>query len=357
MTDLSTIESAFAMAEMGEVDISLAYLGAEICEKYNTKMGLHRMNIETLEDEECFQMFRFFKEDLYHLKDCLNLPDRVVCRNGTTESGINTLAILLRRLAYPNRLCDLVPIVGRSVQEISEIFYAGIEHIYDNFHDLITDINAPFWLSNNYLDTYCGAVSRKGSVMNNIWGFIDGTCRPIARPSRYQKVVFSGHHRTHCLKFQSVVIPNGLIANLFGPVEGSRHDSFLLRESNLLNNIENKYRPDGSPYSLYGDQGYPLRGHLICPFKGANLTDEQRQFNHNMSGLRESVEWDFKDVICQFSFLDFKKNLKIFLQPVGKFYIVAGILTNCRTCVYGNQTSQYFNLMPPSLQSYLSNRV
>lgn len=28
----------------------------------------------------------------------------------------------------------------------------------------------------------------------------------------------NGHKRVHCLRFQSVVPPNGMIANLFGPI-------------------------------------------------------------------------------------------------------------------------------------------
>jgi hypothetical protein len=31
------------------------------------------------------------------------------------------------------------------------------------------------------------------------------------------KIVYNGHKRVHSIKFQSVVIPNGLIANLAGP--------------------------------------------------------------------------------------------------------------------------------------------
>ena len=42
-----------------------------------------------------------------------------------------------------------------------------------------------------------------------------------------------GHKRVHALKFQSVVAPNGLIANLFGPVKGHRHDSGMLAISGL----------------------------------------------------------------------------------------------------------------------------
>jgi hypothetical protein len=37
-----------------------------------------------------------------------------------------------------------------------------------------------------------------------------------------------------------------------------------------------------------------------------------------------------------FAFLDFKKNLKVLLQPVAKYYIVASLLINCHTCLYGS---------------------
>ena len=47
---------------------------------------------------------------------------------------------------------------------------------------------------------------------------VDGTVRPICRPGEMQRAVYNGHKRVHGLKFQSVALPNGLIANLFGPV-------------------------------------------------------------------------------------------------------------------------------------------
>ena len=37
--------------------------------------------------------------------------------------------------------------------------------------------------------------------------------------------------------FQSVVAPNGLIVNLYGPVEGKKHDSAMLTTSNLYNQL------------------------------------------------------------------------------------------------------------------------
>ena len=72
----------------------------------------------------------------------------------------------------------------------------------------------------------------------------------------------------------------------------------------------------------------------------------------SMSACRISVEWLFGNVINYLKFLDYKKNLKIGMSSVGKMYVVRAILRNALTCLYGNQTSEYFQLEPPTLEEY-----
>lgn len=72
-----------------------------------------------------------------------------------------------------------------------------------------------------------------------------------------------------------------------------------------------------------------------------------------MSSVRECVEWGFGKVVSTFAFIDFKKNLRIYLQPVGKMYFTVVLLTNCHTCLYGSQTGIYFDLDAPDLSVYL----
>ena len=71
-----------------------------------------------------------------------------------------------------------------------------------------------------------------------------------------------------------------------------------------------------------------------------------------MSKVRISVEWMFNEIIKYFAFLEFKKNLKIGLSPVGKTYRVSALPTNTRTCLYKTQTSEFFNIDPPNLEEY-----
>ena len=103
---------------------------------------------------------------------------------------------------------------------------------------------------------------------------------------------------------------------------------------------------------VYGDPAHPLRIHLQAPYKAANLTQDQEAFNSSMSDVRSAVEWVFGDILSYFAFLDFKKNLKIGLSPIGTMYSVCGLLRNAVTCFYGLTTSDYFDLQPPTIQEY-----
>jgi len=87
------------------------------------------------------------------------------------------------------------------------------------------------------LERYSHAITAKGSPLDNCFGFNDGTVRPISKPGENQRIVYNGHKRVHGIKFQSVALPNGLIGNMHGPVEGRRHDAGMLADSNLLQDM------------------------------------------------------------------------------------------------------------------------
>lgn len=91
-----------------------------------------------------------------------------------------------------------------------------INFIYDTHAHKLRQWNQDL-LNPRSFEIYANAVSRKGAALDNCFGFIDGTVRPIARPIVNQNVVYNGHKRVHSLEFQSLTLPNGLIANLYGP--------------------------------------------------------------------------------------------------------------------------------------------
>lgn len=309
-------------------------------------------DLDKLSDDECNANFRFLKNDIYNLVEVLEIPNVVRCSNRQIIDPVEALCILLRRLAYPCRFGDIVPIFGRSVPELSNITSVMMTHMHNNYGHKLTNMNQP-WLAPPRLQEFADVIHARGAPLDNCWAFVDGTVRPCSRPGQHQRALWNGHKRVHSLKFQSLVTPNGLIAQLHGPFEGKRHDSAILGQSGLYDQlIENSLSPDGNILCIYGDPAYPLRPHLQRPFQGARLNDLQRQFNTAMSEVRVAVEWVFGDILNYFKFIDFKKNFKVCLSPVGKMYLVCGLLQNAHTILYNSTTSRYFNVDSPSLEYY-----
>ena len=246
-----------------------------------------RLDLDALTEAELLKRFRFTLEDIYRLKNLLLLPDEMTFSNRCKATGEEALCLLLRRLTYPCRYADLLPIFGRSFGAMSVIFNETLDYVWDRFAHLLTDMDQS-WLDATSLASYSAAIHAKGAPLNNCFGFIDGTVRAIDRPSgQIQRACFNGHKRFHGIKFQSIALPNGLIGNLFGPMEGCRHDCALLHESNLWKNcrkISNCLKiprlANGQPNCVYGDPAYPIHPQLQSPFgPHARLTADQRRFN------------------------------------------------------------------------------
>ncbi|CAN0295299.1 unnamed protein product [Scytosiphon promiscuus] len=188
-----------------------------------------------------------------------------------------------------------------------------------------------------------------------IFGFIDGTLRRSTRPGGHddiQRVNYDGHHKDHGLVFQLFILANGMIGDLSGPVVGSRHDAYVLRNSMLNPRLAALQEGQAFQGKAYGDAAYPILSHVDRGFRGANLSDAQRAYNKALSAVRITVEWQFGKVVNVFPFVDFRKLMKLDLSPIGNYYIVAALLTNAHTTLYGCQTSTYFGMMPPTLEQY-----
>ena len=160
--------------------------------------------------------FRFELADLPLLAEALKIPDKIVCPNRTVATGMEALCITLKRFAYPCRYNDMIPRCGRSVSELCLITSEVTNHIFDTHGYLLRDLDQP-WLQPNHLEKFANAIHSRGAALQNCWGFVDGTVRPICRPGEHERLVYNGHKRVHAIKFQSVVAPNGLVANLYGP--------------------------------------------------------------------------------------------------------------------------------------------
>ena len=255
---------------------------------------------------------------------------------------------------------DMEILFKQSTARMSLFYRAALFHIEDNFsHTLELDQE---YIKEN-LPRFAEAI---GEVMEmarpdlcRCWGFIDGTFRPIARPTRYQRSAYNGHYGTHGLKYQGIQRPDGIM-HLFGPVAGRRHDAHMLRISGVLEDMATFSFREELPvpdYYIYGDPAYPQGNkYLQRPFKGF-LTLEEMLFNRKWACVRICVEWGFKEVVKNHPGLKMQDHQKLHLVPVASLYKVACILTNAKTCLErGNQTSGHFGVMPPYLPEHFRER-
>ena len=94
----------------------------------------------------------------------------------------------LKRFAYPCRYGDLVYHFAGPVPEISIITNHIIDLIYDRWYHLLTRYNHDL-LSPPKILQYAEAIEQAGAALNNCWGFVDGTVRPVCRPNENQRAI------------------------------------------------------------------------------------------------------------------------------------------------------------------------
>lgn len=182
-------------------------------------------DLDEMEDDECIAEFRVKKRDIPILAEALQIPQHFTCYQRSKVDGLEGLCMLLKRFAYPCRYSDMIPRFGRPVPVFSMITNQVLDYIYSLHGHRITTWN-PIILDPPSLQKYAQAITERGSALNNCFGFIDGTVRPISKPDKHQRIVYNGHKRVHALKFQSLALPNGLIGNLYSPV-GKRIISYI----------------------------------------------------------------------------------------------------------------------------------
>ena len=202
---------------------------------------------------------------IYLIRHVLDVPDTMKCPNGVLVKGIEALSVLLQRFAYPCRFADIVARFGRPVPQLCMITNRMMDCVFDVHSHLLAQLDQPC-LSRDRLRHFAAIIYDKGAPLENCWGFIDGTVRPLCKPDRNQRILYNGHKRVHRITFQYVVAPNGLITSLFGPVEDRRHDGGMLVDSELVQELSQySFAADGTPSCVYGAPAYQQKNSSTRP--------------------------------------------------------------------------------------------
>jgi hypothetical protein len=124
----------------------------------NRGIGQHPnlcFNLNEISNEEAKGHFRFEKQNIPILARLLKIPHLIRTESSNVVEGETALAILLRRLAYPNRWQDLTTLFHLSSQSLSQIASrtaniilvikgALLENL-NNLHDIIESFRVTFF--------------------------------------------------------------------------------------------------------------------------------------------------------------------------------------------------------------------
>lgn len=310
-------------------------------------------NLNAFSEQECLILYRFKKHDIGRLTDMIDFSG-VTDRNGYSCSPVQATCVFLHRLGAPIRLKEMEKTYGLFESQLSEVFWELVELFVNKFQ---YTLELRTQLIHTRAQMYAEAISEQGSPLDSVFGFIDCTkirmCRPGGPPLN-QRSVYSGHKRMHCLIYQTLSTPDGLMFALYGPEVGRRHDLTLYYNSGWDEVLEQSLFINGRQFYIYGDKAYLLRPWMQRPFILVENGSDEAWVNHEMSRVRIIVEHNYKDVKQFWITQDFARNLKVRQCPIAYLYKASAILTNFRVCLYkSGQTISRFLLDPPTLDEFL----
>jgi hypothetical protein len=112
---------------------------------------------------------------------------------------------------------------------------------------------------------------------------VDGTLLPCWSWASHPEL-YSGKHKTTGMNVQVACTLAGSLSWISDPIEGSRHDTHCLRESEVLLTHD--------PSNWIGDKGY-VGNKMITPIKKPahrNLLDWEKEFNTQINKIRYVIE-------------------------------------------------------------------
>ena len=99
------------------------------------------------------------------------------------------------------QISDLALRFERPVPELSMMSNVIPDHVYNDVNNLLHEFDQP-WHRPVLLQKYSRKIHEKAAPLENCFGFIDGTIRPICRPGVNQRIFYNGHKCVHSIKFQ-----------------------------------------------------------------------------------------------------------------------------------------------------------
>ncbi|KAH8031856.1 hypothetical protein HPB51_021045 [Rhipicephalus microplus] len=172
----------------------------------------------------------------------------------------------------------------------------------------------------------------KVSGMPAVIGCIDGSYVKIQCPTNKFASTYCNRHHYLSLTLQAVCDHKRRFLDAFTGTSSKMHDSHVFSLSPLSKNIASVCQ---GRYHILGDAAYPLREHLLTPYRGYGaMNKQQKGFNFKFSGTRvliESAVSTLKKRFRQLMYLELHS-----IHWLNKFIVSCCILHNL--CIdYGDE--------------------
>ncbi len=313
----------------------------------------------------------------------LKLPaEGFILSNRARVSSEEAWLVTLYRVTFPRRLVDVVDVFGHETTFWSRAITHTLKYILLNWYYLIGD-NIPFWapsfplfnakinlkiksLGFQYDEVLIG-LDHSGRhqltfiidciiirICNFMAGALTRGINARRKSALLQRAFYTGWKKMSGLKCQTVNLPNGMHLDVYGPLACRRSDSRLRRMSKIEEKLANVQLDIQHKYTAFGDSAYQRSEFMYTMNSGRNLTNRQIQENACLCAVREPIEWGNKEIKNYFKSLNYSNGLRLGSMPVCEMILFSFLMTNVLCCLYGNQTSEYFHCLPPTLERYLS---
>lgn len=140
---------------------------------------------------------------------------------------------------------------------------------------------------------------------------VDGTLLPCWSWAGHREL-YSGKHKTTGRSVQVACLHNGTLAWISDPIDGSRHDSYALRESGVLDTFDSK--------RWIGDKGY-VGLDMLTPIKKPahrELLDWEKEHNTQINKVRYVIEQTIANFkTWRILHTDYRRPLKTFTETIA----------------------------------------
>lgn len=334
-----------------------------------------RRTIDSFSEEEVYEACRFTRAQLKVLLRAFRLDDldRVSLDNRSSVDAEEILLMALYRfggtmLTFSQLRRKVFGFHSQTV--IARAVKWFVDFMLREHSHLLTDTMS-FWVHRAERDakSIADAMNDKFPALNlnrdrcRIAWFIDGTvistCKPDHPDNRVQQAAFSGHKKTHCVKYLSVETVNGMCAYLGGPYPGRRNDLDMLRMSGIDDRLIDTQEDvlglgDQDPlYRALGDGIFMISRCITRYHSGGILTDRQLLENEALRHVRGSVENSFSSTNNILRLTTLKSKLKLIEnRQSAYYYIVSTLIRNAWVSLNHGQVSKRFFRRPPEIMEY-----